>query len=93
MNVTLHDVSDEVIQDMVVDEMVLAKDAIIKEGYRIWIMNPERDGWEDHVAYPGNVDSVGSDGKFAVTFDDGEQDDDVEFHEIIRYQIPEIELV
>ena len=56
-------------------------------------MNPARHGWEDHVASSGYVDSVGSDRNFAATFDDGEQDDDVEFHVIIRYQIPEIELV
>ena len=86
MNVTLHDEYDEEIEDMVEDEMVLAKDAIIKERYRIWIMNPERDGWEENTAYPGYVNSIGSDGKFEVTFDDGEHDNDIELDEIIRFQ-------
>ena len=77
MNVTLHDEYDEEIEDMVEDEMVLAKDAIIKERYRIWTMNPERDGWEENTTYPGYVNSIRSDGKFEVTFDDGEHDNDI----------------
>ena len=86
MNVTLHDEYDEEIEDMVEDEMILAKDAIIKERYRIWTMNPERDGWEENTTYPGYVNSIRSDGKFEVTFDDGDQESDIEFDEIIRFQ-------
>tara|TARA_B110000008_G_scaffold242095_1_gene250277 strand:- start:59 stop:568 length:510 start_codon:yes stop_codon:yes gene_type:complete len=86
MYVTLHDEHDEEIEDMHEDEMVLAKDAIIKERYQIWIMNPERDGWEENTAYPGYVNSIRSDGKFDVTFDDGDEFSDIEFDEIIRFQ-------
>ena len=86
MNVTLHDEYDEEIEDMVEDEMVLAKDAIIKERYRVWTMNPERDGWEKNITYPGYVHSIRSDGKFEVTFEDGDQESDIEFDEIIRFQ-------
>ena len=90
MNVTLHDEYDEEIEDMVEDELILAKDAIIKERYRIWTMNPERDGWEENTAYPGYVNSIGSDGKFDVTFDDEDEISDIEFDEIIRFHSPSL---
>ena len=43
-------------------------------------------GWEENATYPGYVNSIRSDGKFEVTFDDGDQESDIEFDEIIRFQ-------
>ena len=84
MTVTLHDAYDETVDNMVNDELLLDDEVSLEVGYRVWVMNPERDGWIENEMYQGVINEVNGD-VFVITFDDGEVEDNVARTEIYRY--------
>ena len=84
MTVTLHDAYDETVENMVNEELLLDEDVSLNVGYRVWVMNAERDGWVENEMYQGVIDEVNGN-VYVVTFDDGEVEDDVNRNEIYRY--------
>ena len=84
MTVTLHDVYDETVENMVNEELLLDEDVSLNVGYRVWVMNAERDGWVENEMYQGVIDEVNGN-VYVVTFDDVEVEDDVNRNEIYRY--------
>eukprot|EP00943_MAST-04B_sp_MAST-4B-sp1_P001301 g1301.t1 len=84
LSVTLHDENDEEVEDMVEDELVLDKEAKLSVGYKVWVMNPERDGWEAAQTYPGVVSAINGQ-SYSIFFDDGDFLDNILRSEIFRY--------